>query len=89
MATVYIGNLPPEISDSELREIFGEYGKVSSLRLLSGRGMAFVELKPEAADAAVEALRGTQLQGRTLDVAIERSSGRRRPSSRGGRRRRR
>jgi RNA recognition motif-containing protein len=75
MATVFIGNLPPEISDSELRELLEGYGKISSLRLISRRGFAFVELTPDGAAAAVEALRGSQLKGRTLDVALERSGG--------------
>lgn len=83
MATVFVGNLSPEVSDSDLREIFGAYGKVSSLRLISRRGLAYVELDPAAAYGAVDALRGKQLKGRTLDVALDSPSG-----GRPGRRRR-
>jgi RNA recognition motif-containing protein len=54
------------------------------VRLISRRGFAFVELSPEDADAAVEALRGVELKGRTMDVTLERSSGGR-PSGRRGR----
>jgi RNA recognition motif-containing protein len=84
LATVFIGNLSPEVSDSDLREVFGAYGKITSIRLMSRRGLAFVELSPEGANAAVEALKGVQLKGRTVDVALERSSGGR-PKGRRGR----
>lgn len=90
MATVYLGNLSPEVTDTELREIFGQYGKIRSLRMISARGMAFIELKqPEAASAAVEALRGTEMKGRRVDVGLESSSGRPKGRPRGGHRRRR
>lgn len=91
MTTVFVGNLSPEVTDSDLRELFGAYGKVSSVRVIRRRGLAFVELKPEAAAAAMEAVRGTELKGRTLDVAVDDSPGGRPRSrrSRGGIRRRR
>ncbi len=90
MATVYVGNLSPEVTDTELREVFGAFGKIRSLRMISARGMAFVELKhPEAAAAAVEALRGTEMKGRRVDVGLDTSSGRPRGRGRGGSRRRR
>ncbi len=84
-----MGNLSPEVTDSDLREVFGAYGKVRSLRMIQARGMAFVELKPDAATAAVEALRGTEIKGRRVDVALDTSSGRPRGRGRGGSRRRR
>ena len=79
-----MGNLSPEVTDSDLRKIFGAFGKIKSLRHITRRGMAFVELSAEAADAAVEALRGSELKGRTVDVALESSSGGR-PGGRRGR----
>ena len=75
MATVFIGNLSPEVTEHDLHEVFGPYGRVTSVRLISRRGFAFVELSPEAAAAAVEGLRGVQLKGRTMDAAIDRSPG--------------
>jgi RNA recognition motif-containing protein len=85
LATVFVGNLSPEATDGELRQLFEAYGRVTSLRLISRRGLAFVELEPAAAAAAVEGLRGKQLRDRTLDVALDNAprGGRRR----GGRRR--
>ena len=87
MATVFVGNLSPEVTDSDLREIFGAYGKINSLRLISRRRLAYVDLDSEAADAAVDALRGTQLKGRTVDVALERPLGGRQGRHRRKRRR--
>ncbi len=90
MSTVFVGNLSPEVTDSDLREAFSAFGKIRSLRLVSRRGLAFIEMKPEAAEAAVEALRGSELKGRTLDVAVEQgSAGRPRHRRSGGFRRRR
>ena len=89
MATVFVGNLSPDVTDNDLREVFGAYGRVLSLRMIYRRRLAFVELEPDAAEAAVNGLRGTQLKDRTLDVAIDTSSGggKRRGGRPGGRRR--
>ena len=84
MATVFVGNLSPEVTEHDLHEVFGPYGKVTSIRLIARRRLAFVELSPEAATAAVEGLRGVELKGRTMDAAIDRS-----PGGRPGNRRRR
>ncbi|MEX1254942.1 MAG: RNA-binding protein [Dehalococcoidia bacterium] len=75
MSTVFVGNLSPEVTDTDLREAFGAFGKIRSLRLISRRGLAFIEMKPEHADAAVEALRGTEFKGRPIDVTVEQGGG--------------
>ena len=91
MTTVFVGNLSPEVTEGDLRKVFGAYGKIHSIRIVPRRRTAFVELDPEAAAAAVEALRGAELKGRMLDVVVERTSAGRPRSrrSRGGTRRRR
>jgi RNA recognition motif-containing protein len=71
VSTIFVGNLSPEVTDSDLREIFGRYGRVGSVRLLGRRRLAYVDLEAEAAEAAVEALRGTEIKGRTVDIALE------------------
>jgi RNA recognition motif-containing protein len=75
MSTVFLGNLPVEATEMELRALFEPFGAIQSLRHVSRRQIAFVELAPEVADAAVEGLRGKQLKGRTLDVTLEGGSG--------------
>ena len=72
---IYVGNLSYDTSESELNAAFATYGAVSSARLATDRdtgrtrGFGFVEMASEAeARAAIGALNGTELQGRTLTV---------------------
>ena len=71
MATLFVGNLSPEVTDGDLRTVFEQYGRVNSVRLISRRRLAYIDLEQEAAQAAVEGLRGTQLKGRTVDVVLD------------------
>ncbi|MGB2694093.1 MAG: RNA-binding protein [Dehalococcoidia bacterium] len=87
MTTLFVGNLSPEMTENDLRNVFEAYGKVSSLRYVSRRGIAYVDLDPDAANAAVDALRGVQLKGRTIDVVLDQASGGR-PGRRRGKGRR-
>ncbi|MFO7902201.1 MAG: RNA recognition motif domain-containing protein [Planctomycetota bacterium] len=70
---LYVGNLAFAVTSDELRELFSEYGSVASAEVISdretgrSRGFGFVELS-DGGDAAIEALNGTELQGRTLTV---------------------
>jgi RNA recognition motif-containing protein len=98
LTTLFVGNLSPEATDSDLRTVFSPFGEIGSIKVARNRagrarGFAFVELEEEAAAAAVEALKGAELKGRTMDVVVDRASsvGRhhRRDARRGGFRRRR
>lgn len=72
--TVYVGNLPWEITETDLVEAFTPYGPVSSVRLVTdrdtgrSRGFAFVEMSDDAAAKAIEALNGADWGGRALTV---------------------
>lgn len=72
--TVYVGNLPWEITETDLVEAFIPYGPVSSVRLVTdrdtgrSRGFAFVEMSDDAAAKAIEALNGADWGGRALTV---------------------
>jgi RNA recognition motif-containing protein len=74
MKTIYVGNLPFSSTQAEISELFGRYGTVHSVNLISDRetgrprGFGFVEMDPEQALAAIEALNGTELGGRSLRV---------------------
>ena len=87
MATIFVGNLPATATENGLRLMFEKYGTVNSIRLLARRRLAYVELYRDAAYAAVDALRGKQIDGRTVDVVLEEPSDRR-GGRRGSRRRR-
>jgi|SRR5215471_4199061 len=72
---VYVGGLPFSVTDGQLQEIFGAYGTVESVRVISdkftgqSRGFGFVEMgSGSEAQKAISALNGTQLEGRTLTV---------------------
>ncbi len=77
---LYVGNLPFSVTEEELRGLFEVHGTVESVSLITDRetgrprGFGFVEV--ENGDAAIEALNGTELGGRTLRVneAHERGS---------------
>lgn len=75
MMNIYIGNLSYETDDTELHDAFAGFGEVVSATVIrdkfSGRsrGFGFVEMADRAeAQAAIEALNGSELRGRTLNV---------------------
>lgn len=75
MTNVYVGNLPYSMTDAILEETFSPHGTVDRAKVIvdrvSGRsrGFGFVEMSnAEEAKAAIEALNGTELDGRTLVV---------------------
>jgi len=72
---LYVGGLPYSISDGQLSELFTPHGTVESARVITdrmtgrSRGFGFVEMATQGeAEAAVEGLNGTQLEGRSLTV---------------------
>ena len=72
---IYVGNLSYNVKDEELRTIFGEFGEVSSARVMTDRfsgeprGFGFVEM-PSKSDAikAIEGVNGREVDGRALTV---------------------
>jgi RNA recognition motif-containing protein len=83
MKTIYVGNLPFSATEDQVRELFEQYGKVQSVKLVSDRdtgrprGFGFVEMDGSEADTAIAALNGQQFGGRGLRIneARERSGG--------------
>lgn len=72
---IYVGNLPYSCTESQLQETFEEFGAVSSANLIidkySGRskGFGFVEMPDDnAANEAIKALDGSDMDGRPLRV---------------------
>ncbi len=72
---IYVGNLSRDLTESELRETFEAFGTVKSASIIKdrytgeSRGFGFVEM-PDAseAQAAIDALNGKSLKGRTATV---------------------
>lgn len=73
MKKLYVGNLSYNATEAELRELFGQHGSVASVSLVSDRetgqprGFGFVEME-DGGDAAISALDGKEVGGRTLKV---------------------
>lgn len=71
---IYIGNLSYNATEEQVRDMFSEYGTVQSVAMINDRdtgrfrGFAFVEMEDSAATNAIDALDGTDLDGRTLKV---------------------
>jgi RNA recognition motif-containing protein len=80
---LYVGNIPFSATEDELRDLFEAHGSVESVNVITDRetgrprGFAFIEMDEGSADAAIQALNGTDMGGRALRVneANERRSG--------------
>lgn len=72
---IYVGNLNYAVTEDELKNLFAEYGAVSSARVIFDRmtqrskGFAFVDMPDDAeANNAINALNGTEFMGRSMKV---------------------
>ncbi|NOY81707.1 MAG: RNA-binding protein [Kiritimatiellaeota bacterium] len=72
---IYVGNMSYSTSEDQLRTLFEEHGTVDAVRVITDRdtgrpkGFAFVEMGDSTeAEAAVQALNGNDVDGRTLTV---------------------
>jgi RNA recognition motif-containing protein len=72
---LYVGGLPYSATESQLTTLFAEHGTVESARVVAdkftgrSRGFGFVEMSTtEEAKAAITALNGSQMDGRSLTV---------------------
>jgi RNA recognition motif-containing protein len=72
---IYVGGLPYSTTEQQLSDLFAAHGSVASARIITdkftgqSRGFGFVEMSGDSeAQAAIAALNGTQLGGRTLTV---------------------
>ena len=88
---LYVGNLPYSVRDSDLEQSFGQFGAVTSAKVMMERdtgrskGFGFVEMGSDAeALAAVEGMNGAPLGGRSLVVNEARPMEARPPRTGGG-----
>lgn len=66
---LYVGNLSYSITSEQLKDLFAGYGEVKSVNIIQGKGFGFVEMGDASqADAAKEALNGSDFNGRTMRV---------------------
>ena len=81
---IYVGNLSFDSTESDVRQLFEEYGTVDAVNLITdrdtgrARGFGFVEMS-SGGDDAIKALDGKELGGRNLKVNEARQREERRP----------
>lgn len=88
---IFVGNLPFSTTDDELHELFERHGEITRATVIKdrvtgkSRGFGFVEMMDdEMARAAIEALNGSDMQGRSLTVNEARPRESRGPRGGGG-----
>ena len=72
---LYVGNLPYTVRDEDLQQAFGEFGAITSAKVMMERdtgrskGFGFVEMGSDAeAQAAITGMNGQSLGGRSITV---------------------
>lgn len=88
---LYVGNLPYGVRDADLAQAFGQFGSVTSAKVMMERetgrskGFGFVEMGSDAdAQAAINGMNGQSLGGRSIVVNEARPMEPRPPRSGGG-----
>jgi len=72
---IYVGQLPHNVNESELKELLSGFGEIASVKLImdsdSGRskGFAFIDMPNNSeADAAIKALNKSMFKGKEIKV---------------------
>lgn len=88
---LYVGSLPYSVTEEELQNLFSQYGKIESVRIIvdkftgQSKGFGFVEMADgDEAQRAIEAVNGMKFNGRTLIVNEARPEQKRERSFGGG-----
>ena len=76
---IFIAGLSYQINDADLKQLFEEYGTISSAKVITDRdtgrskGFGFVEMDDDSeGQRAIEELNGAEYDGRTLSVSVAR-----------------
>lgn len=81
MKKLFVGSLPPTTTEKSLNELFSQFGKVHSMKLVkdlfSGqcKGFGFIEMEGHEARAAIAELDGKSFEGNFLKVSFEQDKG--------------
>lgn len=75
--TIFVGNLDPNVSEEELRQMFLQLGEILNVKIPAGKGCGFVEFRARA--SAEEAIQ--RMQGATIGQQVVRISWGRSPTA--------
>lgn len=88
---IYIANLSYAVSDADLKELFSEYGEISSAKVITdretgrSRGFGFVEMADDAqGQKAIDELNQAEYDGKVISVTVARPRTERPAGNRGG-----
>ena len=90
---IFVGNLSPEVTETDLKEIFEPLGKITSVKLIKdiftgvSKGFGFVEMPSNVeGTAAIKELIGRNVKGKIISVSEARPqrNGRRKVKKSGG-----
>lgn len=75
MNNILVGNLSPGVTEQDVRPLFEKYGSVQRFKMMAdrwtglSRGFGFLQMKTDAAaEEAIVALNGTDLNGKAMKV---------------------
>jgi len=76
---IYVGNLAYRMREDTLKELFGQFGEVTSVKIITDRmtgrskGFGFIEMtEKEEAEKAIQQLNGSEVEGRNIRVNVAR-----------------
>ena len=82
---IYVSGFPPGMTEHDIGPFFVEFGELSSVKVLPGRGVGFVHYAhPNAAEAAMRRMQGAMIGGAPIKLAFAKLSNNARQSSGGG-----
>jgi RNA recognition motif-containing protein len=74
--TIYIGNVPYSMKETDIEQLFADYGTVLSVKIITdkfthrSKGYGFIEMENETeAESAIDKLNGQDVLGRNLKVS--------------------
>lgn len=79
VVSVFVGNLPWSTTDTDLHDLFSQYGEVKRAKIVTdretnrSRGFGFVDMEEEDANRAIAAWHGQEYSGRPLTVNLAQS----------------
>ena len=81
---IYVANLPSDVTEEDLKGLFGEYGQVNSAKIIKdfetgrSKGFGFIDMSQTCGQKAMESLNGSDFNGNQIVVseAFERRNNR-------------